>query len=119
MPNARREGQTLIGFQADEELVRLIESARKRTNRSLFIREALGSKLRDMGLPVTEDMIYGPDRASDSAHGRGVEPFTKFGNASVVTSLNEDSAPAKPLPPRRPVSYKDALKTKPRKLKRP
>ena len=83
MPNARREGQTLIGFQADEELVRLIESARKRTNR------------------------------------RGVEPFTKFGNASVVTSLNEDSSPSPALPPRRPVSYKDAHKTKPRKLKRP
>lgn len=114
MPNARREGQTLISFQADETLVGLVETARKRTNRSLFIREALGDKLREMGLPVTEDMIYGPDRvSSDTAAAPRVQAFPKFVNASA--RLNEPGAgePAGPLPAR--VPYKLSPKKRARK----
>lgn len=63
MPNQRREGQMFVGFQADKDLIAELDRARGRKDRSLFIREAIAAKLRDMGIKVPETLIYPPDRA--------------------------------------------------------
>jgi hypothetical protein len=63
MPNQRREGQMFVGFQADQELIEQMDAARGRTDRSLFIREAIADKLRKMNIHVPERLVYPPDRA--------------------------------------------------------
>lgn len=63
MPNQRRAGQMFLGFQADKALVRAVDSARGRTARSVFIREALGEKLKRMKVVVDDKLIHPPDRA--------------------------------------------------------
>lgn len=63
MPNQRREGQMFIGFQADVAFVRQLDLGRGRKDRSLFIREAIAQKLRDMNIKVPDSLIYPPDRA--------------------------------------------------------
>jgi len=61
MANQRREGQKLIGCQADETLIAQIDAARGRKGRSFFLREALAEKLRQMGYEVSDDLVYAPD----------------------------------------------------------
>ena len=64
MPNQRRAGQMFLGFQADLELVRNLDRARGRKDRSLYIREAIAEKLSSAGIRVREDLIYPPSRAA-------------------------------------------------------
>ncbi len=94
MPNQRRAGQTFIGFQTDAELLALVEAARRRDSRSLFVRQAVAEKLKRMGYDVTEDMIFGPDRAgSDTPERAAVER----GGKSLATVASDLRVP--PLPP--------------------
>jgi hypothetical protein len=64
MPNQRRAGQMFLGFQADLELVRDLDRARRRKDRSQFIREAIAEKLDRQGIRVREDLICPPPRAA-------------------------------------------------------
>src|ERR1041384_8285455 len=63
MPGKRRAGQVFIGFQADAELIRDLDRARGRTDRSQFVGEAIADKLKKMGIPVPDDLVYPPARA--------------------------------------------------------
>lgn len=63
MPGKRRAGQVFIGLQADAELIRDLDRARGRTDRSQFIREAIADKLKKMGIAVPDDLVYPPARA--------------------------------------------------------
>jgi hypothetical protein len=63
MPGKRRAGQVFIGFQADAELIRDLDRARGRTDRSQFVREAIADKLKKMGIAVPDDLVYPPARA--------------------------------------------------------
>lgn len=77
MPNQRRSGQTFVGFQSDDDFVKMLDSARGRNSRSLFIREAVAEKLRTLGQVVSEDLVYAPDRAAriaDEAAPAAAEP---------------------------------------------
>lgn len=62
MPNKRRAGQTFIGAQIDIRLEALLDRARRRKDRSQFIREAISEKLEGLGIHVPEDLIFAPDR---------------------------------------------------------
>lgn len=63
MPNQRRKGQTFIGVQIDEMLLKDIDRARGHMGRSQFLREAIAEKLRSEGVRVPDKIIYPPDRA--------------------------------------------------------
>jgi metal-responsive CopG/Arc/MetJ family transcriptional regulator len=63
MPGKRRAGQVFIGLQADAELIRDLDRARGRTDRSQFVREAIADKLKKMGIAVPDDLVYPPARA--------------------------------------------------------
>ena len=63
MPGKRRAGQVFIGFQADAELIRDLDRARGRTDRSQFVKEAIADKLKKMGIVVPDDLVYPPARA--------------------------------------------------------
>lgn len=65
MPSKRRKGQTFLGFQAAEELVQLIDSARGYDDRSLFLRKAIANHLKEKGFSVPDDLIYPPARTGN------------------------------------------------------
>jgi hypothetical protein len=88
MPNKRKAGQTFIGCQADEELKRDIDMARGRRDRSLYIREAIAEKLRNDGFKVSEDLVYPPDRAGNTAKIHGDK------NTVTQTFRSTSSVPA-------------------------
>ena len=73
MPNQRKPGQTFIGCQIDEALLALLDKARGRRGRSLFLREAIAEKLGESGYKIAEDLIYPPDRAANSANVSGTK----------------------------------------------
>lgn len=52
-----------IGVQVDAELAAEMDRARRRKDRSQFIREAIAEKLDGMGVRVREELIYPPPRA--------------------------------------------------------
>src|ERR1051325_6663600 len=63
MPGKRRAGQVFIGFQADAELIRDLDRARGRTDRSQFVREAVADKLKRVGIAVLDVLACPPARA--------------------------------------------------------
>jgi hypothetical protein len=63
MPNKRRAGQFFLGVQIDARLAADLDRARGRKDRSQFVREAVAEKLKRLGVPVPDDLIYPPPRA--------------------------------------------------------
>ena len=63
VPNARSKDQIAISFWLDSQLLRDIDIARGRKDRSQFIREAIAEKLTRMGIRIPESLIYAPARA--------------------------------------------------------
>ncbi len=66
MANKRRQGQTFIGTQVDEQLLHAVEKARGRVDRSLWVRMAIAEKLEEEGYEIPEDWIYPPSRTKNS-----------------------------------------------------
>jgi hypothetical protein len=52
MPNQRASNQTLIAFSLNGELLRGLDAARGRKNRSEFIREAIAGELKRQGIAL-------------------------------------------------------------------
>lgn len=63
MANQRAEGQVLIGFWANAELVTKIDKARGTLGRSQFLREAVAGMLRGKGIKVQSKVVAAPDRS--------------------------------------------------------
>jgi hypothetical protein len=92
MANVRGKNQTLITCPIDADLLEELDGARGRISRSQFIREAIAEKLRGMGLDVSEDIVFPPDRVSISARVSGT------GNKLTQKNLSSTSnAPARKL----------------------
>lgn len=72
----------------DAELLEDIEGARGHTSRSQFIREAIVEKLRGMGMKISEDMVFPPDRVSVVARVSGMKN-------TVTQNLSSTSQPAR------------------------
>lgn len=64
MPNKRRPNLTFIGCQVDRQLVLDLDRARKWTDRSQYIREAIAEKLNRDGIHVPEELIHPPPRGT-------------------------------------------------------
>lgn len=93
MAGPRTEGQTLIAFACDEQLLREIDEARRMLGetRSQFIRRALATKL-DLGT----SMIAPPDRA-----GKGGRPThrTQKSSKTPTKSIDHSVVDARPTVP--------------------
>lgn len=75
----------LLPFKLDPHLIEKIDEARGSKSRSFFMREALAAYLNSLGIPVSDDMIYAPDRTGGISYA-----------STLPTSnsrLNEDPAP--------------------------
>ena len=72
-----------MGFQSDEDFVEKMDKARGRDPRSLFIRQAVAEKLRTLGIEVSEDLVFAPDRA---ASGRLAEPEAAAAPVAAATA---------------------------------
>ena len=90
MANQRKPGQTFIGLQADENLAAALDQARKFKDRSLFIREAIAEKLKQMGIDVPEEWIYPPPAGKMIvADNRGGVQVNQVGKKNMSGDLTE------------------------------
>lgn len=100
MANSPREGQQFVGFKLDEKLLVMVDKARGFVDRSLFFRQAIAEKLKQMGITVSDDLVFPPDRVH-----------------RLNCTLN-DAPSSEPNPERREVKYsKPATKRAKRKPK--
>jgi hypothetical protein len=101
MPGVRSEGQIMIGCWCDVALVEKIDRARHSLTRSQFCREAIGERLRALGIDVSEREMASPDRVGKGGAKRN--PRVKYTVARHPAEFNEPgSAPGAGSPKRPP-----------------
>lgn len=110
MPNSRKKGQKFVGFQADEELVTLVDTARGREDKSRWLRRAIIAQLRAEGLKVDADLELAPSRAGVG----GPRAHEQNSDMALVAETPERSKVPKK---QRSVDYRDLIKPKKGKAK--
>ena len=83
-----------LNFKVDPELIKALDSARGRVNRSLFIRQAIAEKLSSLGVTIDEDLIFPPDRATILQETE--KPADVPASSKKKVSYKEDHAPNRP-----------------------
>lgn len=74
-----------LAFKTDPGLIRAVDAARGRVNRSQFIREAIAEKLEAMGRGVSDRLVYAPDRADRVAEGPAAALPAEKGKGEAVS----------------------------------
>ena len=77
MANQRADGQTLVGFWADENFTAKIDAARTGVARSQWLRNVIAEHLRKNGYPVPISETSAPDRTGKGGPKRKTSSSSK------------------------------------------